>query len=276
MGTKPENQRTSKPERPTTAHRAPDNRASWNAISDGYQQELGWPAERLAWGVFGPFEDELLVLGDIAGAHALVLGCGGGQDLVALARLGAAKLTGVDISDRQLEHARDLLLREDVLSRTRLIRSSAEDLSVIRDASVDVTVSVHALNYVERADLCFRETYRVLAPGGVFGLSVQHPADASTRDEPPFEWEKPYFQQQRDWQWTGLNSETSFRSYYRTIAGWFALLTDAGFRVERLLEPQRSSAEYWMSTGWGRLGDWKKYETVPGIVVFGARKEGER
>jgi ubiquinone/menaquinone biosynthesis C-methylase UbiE len=249
----------------------PDNRASWDDVSAAYQKRLGWFSDRLAWGIRCPFEDELNLLGDVRGRHVLVLGCGGGQDIVALAKMGAGRITGVDVSTRQLEHARDVLMREDLLATTRLIHSSIEDLEAIEDESVDIAVSVHTLNYVEQADACFAETYRVAKRAGVFAFSVQHPADASTFDDPPYGFEKPYFQAEFDWEWKSLGGG-SFRSYYRSVGEWFGLLTGAGFAVERLLEPPPSDDAEWSKTGWAEMNDYSKYETVPGTLILGARK----
>lgn len=252
----------------------PDNRLGWDEVSASYQERLGWFSDRLAWGIRCPFEDELRLLGDVRGRHVLVLGCGGGQDIVALAKMGAGRITGVDVSASQLEHARDVLIREDLLAMTRLIRGSVEDLDAIEDECVDIAVSVHTLNYVERADACFAETFRVVKRAGVFAFSVQHPADASTVDEPPYGLEKPYFQSEFDWEWRSLGG-SRFRSYYRTVGEWFGLLTNAGFAVERLLEPPPSDDEAWSQTGWAEMNDYAKYETVPGTLIFGARKPAE-
>jgi SAM-dependent methyltransferase len=254
----------------------PNNRAGWDAVSQAYQERFRWPSDRLAWGIRCPFEDDLRLLGDVTGADALVLGCGGGQDIAALAKMGAGRITGVDISNKQLDHARDLLLRENLLSRTRLVRGTVEDLGLIETASADVVISVHALNYVERADLCFAETYRVLRPDGVFAFSVQHPADASTHDDPPFGFEKPYFQVEFEWPWDKLAEDVRFRSYLRTVADWFELLTAAGFTIERLLEPRPTDDNTWLATGWGEMNDYEKYSTVPGTLIFTARKPGAR
>lgn len=249
----------------------PDNRTSWDRISSAYQENLGWFSDRLAWGIRCPFEDELRLLGDVRGRHILVLGCGGGQDIAALAKMGAGCVTGVDISSSQLEHARDRLLREDLLTIARLIHGSVEDLDLVDSESVDIAMSAHTLNYVEHADACFAETFRVLKRNGVFAFSVQHPADASTMDDPPFGFEKPYFQAQFDWEWQNLGG-ARFRSYYRTAGEWFTLLTDAGFAVERLLEPPPSDDAEWSKTGWAGMNDYAKYDTVPGTLIFAARK----
>lgn len=250
----------------------PDNREGWDAASRAYRERLGWPSDRLAWGIQCPSEDELGLLGDVAGADTIVLGCRGGQDIAALSKMGATKITGVDVSTKQLDYARDLLLAEDVLSITRLVRSTIEDLTVIDSGSVDIAVSIHALNYVEHVDLCFAETYRVLRTDGVFAFSVQHPADASTHDEPPFGFEKPYFQTEDEAPWSDLAEGTGLHSYYRTIADWFELLTNSGFVVERLLEPRPTNDNAWLGTGRGKTDDSEKYATVPGTLILGARK----
>jgi len=242
---------------------APDNRAGWDAIAAAYQRERGWPSERLAWGVKVPFEDELKLLGGVRGKKVLVLGCGGGQDIVALSKMGAREITGVDISQAQLEHAVGLLDRHNV--QARLIHTSVEDLSALGKETQDVAVSIHALNYVERADRCFKGTHRVLRPGGLFALSVQHPADASTEDDLPYGFEKPYFEAACDWNWRNIGpDEPRFRSYYRTVGDWFELLREARFNVERVLEPRPRDDPVWHKLGWASMNDYQKYDTVPG------------
>jgi ubiquinone/menaquinone biosynthesis C-methylase UbiE len=250
----------------------PDNRAGWDAIAASYQRERGWPMDRLAWGVKVPFEDELKVLGGIRGKRVLVLGCGGGQDCVALAGMGAREITGVDVSKEQLEHAVRLLAEHKV--QARLIHGTVEDLSGVPKETIDVAVSIHALNYVENAARCFKETERVLRSGGLFAFSVQHPADASTVDDEPFGFEKSYFQVEFDWNWRNVGeTEPRFRSYYRSVGDWCELLREARFTIERVLEPRPVDDPIWHSLGWGSMNDYVKYDMVPGTLILAGRKQ---
>jgi ubiquinone/menaquinone biosynthesis C-methylase UbiE len=217
-----------------------------------------------------PFEDELRVLGNIRGKTVLVLGCGGGQDIVALSKMGAREITGYDISSAQLEHAVKVLDEANVPAR--LIHGSVEDLSALGKQSQDVAVSIHALNYVQDAAHCFKETERVLRPGGLFAFSVQHPADASTLDDPPYGFEKPYFQVESDWRWRGIGDEPPFRSYYRTISDWCELLREARFQIERVLEPRPKDDPIWHKLGWAAMNDYQKYDSVPGTLIVAGRK----
>jgi SAM-dependent methyltransferase len=148
-----------------------------------------------------------------------------------------------------------------------------EDLSGIPKETVDVAVSVHALNYVEDARHCFKETERVLRPGGLLAVSVQHPADASTVDEPPFGFEKPYFHVEFDWNWRNVGeTEPRFRSYYRTVGDWCELLREARLTIERVLEPRPVDDPVWHQLGWASMNDYVKYDTVPGTLILAARK----
>lgn len=215
---------------------APDNRAAWNTISRAYQESKQVPADRLAYGPRCPDEDELRLLGDVAGRRVLVLGCGGGQDCIALARRGA-QVVGIDLSDKQIEYGRRLAEREGVV--VTLLQGNVEELADIADETQDIAVSAHALTYVEYADRAFAEAFRVLKPGAVFVFSVHHPFDACLEDSPPFGVAKGYWEPELDWQWEFPEQRVSarMRSWYRPVGEWLSLLTDAGFRIDRVLEP---------------------------------------
>src|SRR5262249_26124576 len=154
------------------------------------------------------------------GKRALVLGCGGGQDMVALARMGAY-VSGIDASANMLEHADALLNKENIDGE--LVLGTVSSLSFASNASFDLVVSVHALTYVEHIDRCFAEAHRVLVPDGILAFSVHHPIDASTYDSAPYAWNKSYFQTKTNFTWL----ESDFTSYHRTVTEWFAIVRDA-------------------------------------------------
>ncbi len=214
----------------------PDNRKSWNMIAKAYQERMELPTDRLVYAPRCPGEDELQLLGDVSGLRVVVLGCGGGQDCIVLAKQGA-QVTGIDLSDEQIAYGRRLAEREGVL--VTLLQGSVEQLKNIEDESHDLAVSLHALNYVERADRAFAEAFRVLRPGSALVFSVHHPFDVCLEDGPPYGVVKGYWEEKQDWQWDFVKQGVSarMRSWYRPVSEWFSLLTDAGFRVERMLEP---------------------------------------
>jgi SAM-dependent methyltransferase len=81
------------------------NRAAWDADADDYQSRNASTLAGMAWGVWQLPEAGLGVLGEVADRDVLELGCGGAQWSVALARAGA-RVIGLDLSERQLAHAR--------------------------------------------------------------------------------------------------------------------------------------------------------------------------
>ena len=96
------------------------NRAAWNDDADDYQARHAGQLDThggLAWGVTQIPESELQILGDVAGKDVLELGCGAAQWSIGLARLGARPVA-LDLSDRQLEHARRRWSRRGSTSRS--------------------------------------------------------------------------------------------------------------------------------------------------------------
>jgi len=242
------------------------NIAGWEEIAERYQRERGWPSEDLCWGHRVTPERKLGLLGDVRGKRALVLGCGGGQDVIALVRLGAANVTGVDFSKTQLAHAKENLARANVAAQ--LIEASMSELPMLADESFDLVVSVHAMSYVERADVCFAEARRVLVPGGVFAFSTQHPMDCATSDTAPYGFIKSYFQLETDEPWTSLGGRSApFRRYHRTVADYFRCLQNARFTIDALLEPPPTDDLVWEGREY-----FDKLAVVPGTLIFKARR----
>lgn len=247
---------------------APDNRTAWNTISRAYQDRYQLPTDTLVYGPRCPGEDELQLLGDVDGRCAIVLGCGGGQDCIVLAKRGA-QVVGIDLSDRQIEYGRRLAEREGVL--VTLLQGNVEELKQIDDESQDLALSLHALNYVERIDRVFAEALRVLQPGSPLVFSVHHPMDACLDDVPPYGVLKSYWQREQDWQWEFPEKKASakMRSWYRPVSEWTSRLVSAGFRIERLLEPPPTEEA---QSPWDASYSLDKMRLVPATLIVKAVK----
>ncbi|MEE9608279.1 MAG: class I SAM-dependent methyltransferase [Myxococcota bacterium] len=149
------------------------NRAWWNATSDAYQRSHGalLAAAPLAWGVWRVPEAELRVLGDVAGKDVLELGCGAAQWAVGLAGC-AARVVGVDFSERQLAHARGVAAAAGV--DLPLVLASAER-APFGDASFDVVFCDHGAMTFARPEHTVAEAARLLKPGGCFAFCMSSP-----------------------------------------------------------------------------------------------------
>lgn len=116
-------------------------------------------------------EAELRVLGDVAGKDVLELGCGAAQWSISLAKLGARPV-GLDLSPRQLEHARTAMAEADV--EFPLVEASAEDVP-LDDESFDVVFCDHgAFNFADATRLV-PECVRLLRRGGLLAFSMVTP-----------------------------------------------------------------------------------------------------
>src|SRR3989442_11577672 len=113
------------------------NRAMWEASSDSYEQRHAADLsgeKAMAWGLWRIPEAELHILGEVAGKDILELGCGAARWSIALTERGARPV-GLDISSRQLQHARHHMQEAGV--DFPLVEASAEDVP-LPDASFDI------------------------------------------------------------------------------------------------------------------------------------------
>ena len=161
---------------PSMTPHAARNRAAWDAWSDEYQERHGGQLAEsggLAWGTSQIPEAELRVLGEVDGKDILEFGCGAAQWSIALARLGARPV-GLDLSSRQLEHARRLMAQARV--DFPLVEASAEAVP-LPDASFDIVFCDHGAMTFADPYLTVPEAARLLRPGGLFAFNHHSPIE---------------------------------------------------------------------------------------------------
>lgn len=160
-------------ERPVAAVEARKNRRCWNDWSDEYQEDHGSGLNRLprAWGVWRTPESELRVLGDVRGKDVLEFGSGAAQWSIALAQDGARPVA-LDLSDRQLQHARRSMQRAGVEFPLVLADGEAVPLA---DASFDIVFCDHGAMTFGRPERTVAEVARLLRPGGLFAFCQSSP-----------------------------------------------------------------------------------------------------
>jgi SAM-dependent methyltransferase len=249
-------------------------RAAWNSTSPGYQAEHQIAVDAAHYGPFLPSEAELRLLGDVVGRRILELGCGGGQCSIAFARQGASA-AGIDLSDEQIVFARRLAAQHGVAVDFQ--QGDAADLSRFAVASFDIVFSAYALHYVPAIERCLAEVARVLVPGGRLVFSLDHPLRGLFWDEEADEDSlvavRSYWRRgPMEWQFSG--SGAWMRSFHRTMGDWVDLLHGAGFKVQRILEPepQLDNAE---AISWSGSYDLEMVRLIPQTVVFVAKKNDQ-
>jgi SAM-dependent methyltransferase len=210
------------------------NRASWNAFSDEYQELHGQqlaPTKGLSWGTYAIPEAELQILGEVSGGDILEFGCGAAQWSIALAKLGARPV-GLDLSDRQLEHARRLMADAGV--DFPLVHASAEAVP-LPDASFDIVFCDHGAMTFADPYKAVPEAARLLRPGGLFAFNHHSPIQAIcwTLDSEHVgdRLVLDYFGMHR------IDDGEDF-SFQLPYGEWIRLFRANGFTIEDLIEPR--------------------------------------
>ena len=110
------------------------------------------------------------MLPDLHGKTVLDLGCGFGEHCMHFVNQGAAKVVGVDISEKMLKVAR----KENNAPNIVYLRMAMEHISEL-DEYFDLVVSSLAFHYVEDFEQLIKDCYDLLKPGGVLLFSQEHP-----------------------------------------------------------------------------------------------------
>jgi SAM-dependent methyltransferase len=212
----------------------------------------------LLYGPDGPSEQDLRLVGDVAGKRVLQLGCGDPAGAVALAQQGAVVIA-VDSSSARLARARSRAEAAEV--RVEFREGDLADLAFLRADSVDVVVSVLAIDTLDDSARAFRQVQRVLKPNAPFVFSQAHPFALCVDDG----------RIARSYLEPGpvpvTRGDEELTAHPRTVSGVFTDLFRAGFRVDTLVEPKP-----------GRAGSGPERAAgtppLPSIIVWRARKEG--
>ena len=179
------------------------------------------------------------MLPDLEGKRVLDLGCGFGEHCIKFVEQGAKKVVGIDISEKMLQVAKV----ENYHEKIQYINMPMEDLAQLQE-KFDVVVSSLAFHYVEDFKGVIENIYNLLDEGGVFVFSQENPlctshsgGDRWTRDE---NGKKLHVnlanygvEGERETVWFVDN----VKKYHRTFSTIVNTLVEAGFAIEKMIEP---------------------------------------
>jgi SAM-dependent methyltransferase len=240
----------------------------WEKAARDFQATAQLPIDIL----YGPHVNEakLQLIGPVAGKHILEIGCGGAQRGIVFAKLGAI-VSGVDIAAPQIEYAKELCRKSGVT--ITFYQRDMTDLTPLASQSQDLVFSSWAFPYVDDLLSCFKETHRVLKADGLFVWSVWHPIFAMIEGATLLPT-RSYFDTGKVVSGLEVSEESgfAFSENFRTVSDYFNTLSEAGFIVDRMVEPDIRPVDkddpknyLWNYTP-------RMYELFPATLVFKCRK----
>nr|WP_322098335.1 class I SAM-dependent methyltransferase [Nakamurella alba] len=241
------------------------NRRWWDADADDYHAEHGtflgdadfvWCPENL-------HEAEAGLLGDVAGATVLEVGCGSAPCSRWLVGLGA-RVVAFDLSAGMLRHSHDADRRTGV---TVPVVQADVCLLPFLDNSFDIAFSAFGgIPFVADSAGALREVARVLRPGGRWVFSATHPMRWMFPDDPgpagltviqSYFDRSPYLEVDAD-------DRPAYVEHHRTLGDRIREIVDAGFVLDALIEPE------WPEGFEGTWGQWspERGEMFPGTAIY--------
>jgi SAM-dependent methyltransferase len=224
-------------------------------LYDEFAERFETHASTAFWNAHYDRPAVLGMLGSVTGRRVLDAGCGPGLYAEELLARGA-HVVAFDASSEMVELARQRAPAAEVHHH-----DLNQPLDFLADASIDAVVSALVWHYIDERLDALREFRRVLRDGGRVVISCGHPTDDWLRNG------GSYFEARHKVEyWSSL--DTSFASWHLPLTMLCDEFAEAGFVIERLLEPQ--------PTDEARAVDADEYahlSTRPGFIVFRLRPD---
>jgi SAM-dependent methyltransferase len=194
----------------------------------------------------------LAALGPVGGCRVLDAACGPGfytQELLAR----GADVTAFDASPVMVD-----LARKRTANRVQIDRAVLGGPLPYPDGTYDLIVCALAIHYADDRSAAFAEFCRILRPGGALVVSTQHPT---------IDWLRKggsYFEVRLETDvWHTPSGDQPVRFWREPLSALCAAATDAGFLIERVIEPLPADT---MRERYPE--DYDKLTTEPGFLLL--------
>lgn len=216
---------------------------------------------------YGAFvsEEKCRLFGDVSGKRMLEIGCSAGHSLQYQGERNASELWALDISEKQIEKAKQHLTACG-LSATFICSPMEEECGIPKDY-FDFVYSVYAIGWTTDLEGTFCRIASYLKKDGVFIFSWSHPIHKCVAAENNMlVFKKCYFDE--SWYSVSLGESTLTLSD-RKLSTYVNALAKGGFVIEKLIE---ESDDERMQSRHANSDFAKKAKMLPVTFVIKARK----
>ena len=184
------------------------------------------------------------LIGDVKDKKILDIGCGYGATTIKLAKNGARKVLGIDISEKMIEKGK----RENSHEVVGYKVLPTDKLSDIND-KFDLVVSCLVFHYIKDLKKLFTDISNLIESDGEFIFSMEHPICTASKcsrrwivdqDENVERFLTDNYSEEdvRNTEWLGK----SVTKYHHKLDTIFNALIEVGFIIEKVVEPQPDDA----------------------------------
>lgn len=246
------------------------NKRYWNDHADLWFGTTALPK----YGVRFVTEDDLHFFSDVEGKKVLELCCGSGHSLNYLADKGAGELWGLDLSQKQLDNAKQMLKGSGC--NPRFICAPMEADSDIPEDYFDYVFSIYGIGWTTDLAGTFKKVASCLKKDGIFIFSWGHPLhycvakSYETGEDEVIDGKLVFSRSYFDESYLKMpvhDTDVTFAN--RKISTYVNALYDAGFIIERMVE---QTDEKSLSDNEDDSPKAKKAKIVPLSMCFKCRK----
>lgn len=241
------------------------NRSWWDADADAYHAEHGdfLGVADFVWCPENVREQDVHLLGDVAGRDVLEVGCGSAMCSRWLAAHGARPVA-FDLSAGMLRHAR---AGADLTGiAVPLVQADAQHLP-FGSGRFDIAFTAFgAVGFVADSARVMREVARVLRPGGRWVFAATHPIRWAFADDPGPRgltasisyFDRSAYVERAD------DGTPTYVEQHRTLGDRVREIVAAGFRLVDLVEPE------WPAGHTRQWGQWSPLRgaLLPGTAIY--------
>ncbi|NNF34100.1 MAG: class I SAM-dependent methyltransferase [Saprospiraceae bacterium] len=199
--------------------------SAYNALSKNYNALI----EIKPHNAFYDLPNTMSLLPEVKGKKILDAGCGPGRYAEILMGNGA-DVIGVDLSPNMIKEAK----KRNKEKGQFYVHDLCKPFKMIENGSIDIVLSALVLHSIPDWTDTIREFQRVLKPGGIVIVSMEHPFF----DYKYFKSEKYFDVEHVTCTWKGFGLPVEMHSYRRPLGSCISPFTENGFYIDKLIEPK--------------------------------------